>query len=219
MSTADTGPSRPRRDWSARARSSASEARRYSKFVTVMKRALTLGAITIIGAVLIFFFIQRQPRQLSMSYETLGRVENDLAMLKPRLTGTDDKGNPFVITADAAVQDAKNPKRASLKNIEADLALDEESWINARAREGVIDMAAGKMVLMGGIDLFTDTGYELHTQSARMDFKRNVVHGDQPVTGQGPLGTLSADRFQAERASNQLLLSGHVTMTFNGSRT
>ena len=66
-----------------------------------------------------------------MSYEMLGRVENDLAMVKPRLTGADAKGNPFVITADMAVQDAQNAKKASLKNLEADLALDKTSWINA----------------------------------------------------------------------------------------
>ena len=48
-----------------------------------------------------------------MTYEQLGQIENDLAMIKPRLTGADGKGNPFVITADAAIQDANNPKRAS----------------------------------------------------------------------------------------------------------
>ena len=36
-----------------------------------------------------------------MTYEKLGQIENDLAMIKPRLTGADGKGNPFVITADA----------------------------------------------------------------------------------------------------------------------
>ncbi len=66
--------------------------------------------------------------------------KNDLAMIKPRLTGTDAKGNPFVITADAAVQDAKNPKRATLQKVEADLTLDKDGWINADAAAGVVDM-------------------------------------------------------------------------------
>ena len=35
----------------------------------------------------------------------MGQLDNDLAMIKPRLTGADSKGNPFVITADAAIQD------------------------------------------------------------------------------------------------------------------
>ena len=208
----------PQYDWSARVRTTALEALRYSKFVHLMKRVLSLGAFLIIAAVLAFFFVQRQPRQLAMSYERLGRIENDLAMVKPRLTGADEKGNPFVITADIAVQDSKNAKKASLKNLEADLALDKNSWVNARARAGMVDMAVGKLELTGGIDVFTDTGYELHSQSASMDLKQSVVHGHSSVTGQGPDGTLRADRFHADRSTNLLTLSGHVQMTLHGSR-
>jgi lipopolysaccharide export system protein LptC len=205
-------------DWSARIRTTANEARRYSRFVHLMKRILSLGAFLIIAAVLAFFFVQRMPRQLQMSYERLGRVENDLAMMKPRLSGSDDKGNPYVITADMAVQDAHNPKKATLKNLEADLALDKENWLNARARNGVVDMDKGLLELAGGIDVFTATGYELHSASASANLKQSVVHGHEPVHGQGPQGTLKADRFHAERATNILTLSGHVQMTLFGSK-
>jgi len=200
-------PDAPQYDWSSRVRTTAKEALRYSKFVSLMKRLLSLGAFLIIAAVLAFFFVQRQPRQLTMSYEMLGRVENDL----------DAKGNPFVITADMAVQDAKNAKKASLKNLEADLALDRTSWINARARAGMVDMAAGRLELNGGIDLFTDTGYELHSASASMNLKQSVVHGHQEVTGRGPDGAFRADGFHADRNTNLLTLTGNVRMTLHGS--
>src|SRR6266550_1410987 len=104
----------PRHDWSARARSTAMDALRYTKFVGVAKRVLQVGAFAVIAAVLGFFFFQRQPARMSMGFERLGHIENDLTMVKPRLTGQDAKGNPFVITADAAIQDARNPKRARL---------------------------------------------------------------------------------------------------------
>src|SRR3569833_2395109 len=107
-------------DWSARARSTALDALRYTQFVAVKKRALPTAAFAFIAAVLAFFFMQRQPARLSLSYEKLGHIENDLAMVKPRLTGADSKGNPFVITADTAVQDEHNAKKASLENMEDD---------------------------------------------------------------------------------------------------
>jgi lipopolysaccharide export system protein LptC len=204
-------------DWSARVRTTAGEALRYSKFVALMKRVLSLGAFLIIAAVLAFFFVQRQPRQLSMSYEKLGRIENDLAMVKPKLTGTDAKGNPFVITADMAVQDSKNPKKASLRNLEADLVLEKNGWINARAKTGMVDMEVGRLELSGGIDVFMDSGYELHSQSASMNLKQNEVHGHQPVTGRGPEGTFRADKFHADRNTNLLTLTGNVQMKFYGS--
>jgi len=205
-------------DWSARVRTTAIEALRYSRFVALMKRLLSLGAFLIIATVLAFFFVQRMPRQLQVSYERLGRIENDLTMVKPRLAGADAKGNPFVITADSAVQDADNPKRADLKNLEADLTLDKQNWINARAKAGMVDMNTGQLELRGGIDVFTATGYELHSNSASANLKQSVIHGHEPVTGQGPEGRLRADEFHADRTTNILTLSGHVHMTLIGAK-
>lgn len=208
----------PRHDWSARARSTAMDALRYTQFVGVMKRALPAAAFAVIAAVLAFFFVARQPSKVSMTYEKMGAIQNDLAMIKPRLTGTDGAGNPFVITADAAIQDAKNPKRARLNNVEADLSLDKKGWVNANAAQGVVDMRAGSLKLDGGIDVYSDSGYSLHSQSATMDLNNWVVNGRHEVTGQGPMGTFRADSFHYDRRTHQLTLDGHVRMTLIGVR-
>ena len=205
-------------DWSARVRTTTVEALRYSRFVVLMKRILALGAFLIIAAVLAFFFVQRMPRKFEMSYEQLGRVQNDLTMMKPRLAGSDSKGNPYVITADRAVQDARDPKKAVLQNIEADLTLDKANWVNARAKSGLVDMTTGQLELYGGIDVFTAAGYELHSASASANMKQSVIHGHETVTGQGPDGTLRADEFHADRATDILTLSGHVQMTLYGNK-
>lgn len=203
-------------DWSARVRTTTMEALRYSRFVALMKRVLALGAFLTIAAVLAFFFVERMPRQ--MSYERLAHVKNDLAMIKPRLAGTDSKGNPYVITADQAVQDAHNPKKAILQNLEADLSLDKSDWINARARAGLVDMTTGQLELYDGIDVYTAKGYELHSNSASANLKQSVIHGHETVTGQGPDGTLRADEFHADRDTDILTLSGHVHMTLFGHK-
>jgi lipopolysaccharide export system protein LptC len=214
----DRDPSTSGYDWSARVRTTSVEALRYSRFVVLMKRILALGAFLTIAAVLAFFFVQRMPRQLQMSYEQLGRVKNDLTMVKPRLAGSDSKGNPYVITADRAIQDAHNPKKATLQNLEADISLDNGNWINARARAGMVDMTTGRLELYNGIDVFTAKGYELHSNSASANLKQNMIHGHETVTGHGPDGTLRADEFHADRATDILTLSGHVQMTLFGSK-
>ena len=209
----------PRHDWSARARTTALEALRYTQFVGVMKRALPVAAFAIISAVLGFFFLARQPARVNLSYEKTGPVKNDLAMVRPRLTGQDAKGNPFVITADRAVQDAKNPKRATLEKVEADLSMDRGQWLNADAAHGQVDMDVGSLELNGGINVFSDQGYELHTPSASVDLKKGLVHGREQVTGHGPLGDLRADQFAFDRDNRLLTLDGHVRMTIVGSKT
>lgn len=208
-------PARQRRDWTARTRDTAFNALRYSRFVTVMKRALPITAGALITVVLIFSLLPRQSDKIQLAYERMGTIDNDLAMLKPRLTGSDANGNPFVITADAAIQDPHNVRRATLKKVIADITIDKNRWMNANATRGVVDMDKGYLTLTDGISIFSDDGYELHTARANVDLHKGTFKGPGEVTGHGPAGSLRADTFEVDRSTNQLVLLGHVRMTIN----
>jgi lipopolysaccharide export system protein LptC len=200
----------PLRDWTERTRSTALQALRYTRFVAFMKGALPIAAAAIVAAVVAYSVVPRHPEGVSLAYQRMATLHNDLAMIKPRLTGTDAKGNPFVITADAAIQDPADRHRATLKQVQADVQLDGQHWLNASADGGLFDMDAGTLKLNGGIALYTDSGYELHTQSADVDLKKNIFQGHDAVTGHGPLGSLRADSFLIERVQRHMKLDGHV---------
>jgi lipopolysaccharide export system protein LptC len=202
-----------RRDWSARPRGTMLDAARYTSFVTWMKRALPIAAMVLLAVVAIYAFQPRQQDRVAMTFERVNEVANDLAMIKPRLSGSDAKGNPFVITADRAIQQGRNSRKARLVNVDADMTLDNQRWLNAAAGSGLFDADAKTLVLDGGISVFSDNGYELHTKRAQFDLKKGFVHGEQPVTGQGPLGTMRADRFEVDKASQQIRLYGNVHTT------
>lgn len=206
------------RDWSARTRATARQAERYSRFVGIMKRALPLAAAALIAAVLAYAL---QPRQQSrdrvaMTFQRLGIVNNDLAMMKPRLTGQDSEGDPYVVTAEEAIQDRHNAKRARLTAVEGDATLKDGSWISVTATSGLLDGTAHRLDLAGAVSLFSDGGYELHTTSASVAMRDGTIAGERPVSGQGPLGVFRADRFKAERMSKRVFLYGNVHMTIYG---
>ncbi|MEI9994158.1 MAG: LPS export ABC transporter periplasmic protein LptC [Rhizomicrobium sp.] len=205
-------PARPNRDWTARTRDTAMNALRYSRFVMVMKRVLPIAAGLLIAAVIAYSLVPRQSEKLSLATQTVGIINNDLTMTKPRLTGVDKRGHPFLITAEAAVQDPANMRRATLRTVQADLTLDKGRWLNATAVHGFVDMDKGALALGGGIAIYSDDGYELHTSRADVDLKRGIFKGPAPVTGQGPAGTLRADSFEIDRETSQLVLNGHVQM-------
>ncbi|HVZ67820.1 MAG TPA: LPS export ABC transporter periplasmic protein LptC [Rhizomicrobium sp.] len=202
-----------RRDWGARPRATMLDAERYTRFVTLMKRALPIGALVLLAVVAIYVFQPRQQDRVAMTFESVGEVANDLAMIKPRLSGSDSKGNPFVVTADRAIQQGRNSRKARLVNVDADMTLDHGRWLNATAASGLFDADAKSLMLDGGISVYSDNGYELHTKSARFDLKKGFVRGEQTVTGQGPLGTVRADRFEVDKTSQQIRLYGNVHTT------
>jgi lipopolysaccharide export system protein LptC len=207
------------RDWTEKRRSSAVEALRYTRFVRLMKRVLPIAAVALLASVVAYSIIPRPQDKLSVTMQQSGNLANDLTMTKPRFTGTDGKGNPFTVTAAEAIQDPNDRHHAELRHVEADMQFDSQNWLNATAANGAFDIDAGTLKLTGGISLFTDSGYELHTESADVYLKTNIFKGAEKVTGHGPLGKISADRFYFDRLKKQVKLSGHVHMVMYPKRT
>lgn len=200
--------------WAHRRQSSVRAALRYSRFVGVMRHLLPMLALGILAVVLAYALYPRGNARMSLSYENVQKVDGDLAMKKPRLSGTDSKGNPYLITAASAVQDGVNTRRVSLNLVDADLQYDGTRWANATAGKGLVDLDAKQLSLSGGLSLYTDSGYELHTNSAFADLDRNTVVGKEKVHGQGPMGAFDANGFALDRQKQHLTLNGQVRMTF-----
>src|SRR6201999_243432 len=131
--------------------------------------------------------------RITVTAERMSMLKNDLAMIRPKLTGADDDGNPFVVTAEVAVQDPKNLHRARMKKIEADITMNDGHWINATANTGSFDMDGGTLNLAGDIAVFSDSGYEIHTSRVDVDLKKGLYQGPAAVTGHGPTGAFRAD--------------------------
>ena len=67
------------------------------------------------------------------------------------------------------MQDAHNIHHAHLSNVEADLTAKDGAWYNMNAPSGFLDSDAQKLWLNGKLALFSDAGYELHTDAAFVD--------------------------------------------------
>ena len=104
------------------------------------------------------------------------------------------KGNPFVVTAEAAIQDAKNPKRAQLRRSKPIWP-----WTRAAGSTPVPRTAMSIWVSAARTGrrhrcLFRSAGYQLHTNQ-RLDRSQQMGGAWPPaVTGHGPLGIMRADR-------------------------
>jgi lipopolysaccharide export system protein LptC len=202
------------RDWAVRQRVRAADALRYTRFVTVMKSLLPVAAVMLLAAVVGYAVMPRQ-KDRYIGVKQSANLTRDLTMTKSSFTGTDDKGNPFKITFAELTQDPadKTRKRAELKQIDADMQFENQSWVSASAGHGFIDGEAGVLKLDGGISIFTDNGYELHTDRAVAYIHDNILDSDTAVDGHGPLGRFRADRFHIDRLKKQVVLDGHVHMT------
>ena len=76
-------------DWSSRQRLKAGEALRYSRFVSVMKRVLPVGAFVLMASVVAYSVMPRHNDKY-MTMQQSSNLARDLTMTKSSFTGTDE---------------------------------------------------------------------------------------------------------------------------------
>ena len=204
------------REWRISPRATLISARRYSVFVKFMKGALPIAALALGVAVLAYALQPRDLGRMALTFERLGRVEGDLAMIKPRLTGVDNDGLPFVITASRATQESRGSDRVRLEDVGADISLKDGTALHVTAGQGVVDTKTHVLEVSGGMHITSQDGYDAKTQSAVADLRAGTVHGEHGVDAEGAMGHVRADRFALNRDSKQLKFDGHVHMIING---
>ena len=185
----------------------------YSIFVGCMKVVLPAIAAALILLIVVWPQLDGDDSRFRISVSDLsaGLAEN-LTMLNARFDGMDEKNQPFSVTADQATQ---TPERANVIELafpKADITLASGAWLALEAQEGLFDREAKVLELNGGVFLFHDKGYELTTESARVDLETNVAEGFDSVSGQGPFGSVRSQGFRVLDRGAQVNFLGKSKM-------
>jgi lipopolysaccharide export system protein LptC len=205
---------RPLDGWERRSRPRADGTLGYSRFVRIMKVMLPLIAFSLIVLVVIYSATGGERNSVPVTFETVGEVDKDRQLVAPKLTGTDGRGQPFTVTAKGATQMPGKARRMVFDNVVADVTMQDKSWVQVDAQVGQLDVEAKTLDLTDTINIFSDKGYECHTQSARYDFGLGLLKGEQPISCQGPLGLINAKKFEGLREPGIMRFTGGVTTTY-----
>ena len=136
-----------------------------------------------------------------------------LSMASPRYAGQTKRNQPYNVTAQSASLDPLQSNMIHLDRPAADIVLDGNRDVHMSALTGTYDRDTDKLVLDGGIEVVTSSGYRFATPSARVNLAQGRVNGLQPIEGAGPSGKLSADRFEIKEAGDVLRFEGRVKVT------
>lgn len=208
-------PARTRLEgWAQRTRPRADTTMGYSRFVRIMKVMLPLIAFSLIVLVVVYSATGREGGNIAITFNSVNDLQNDRQLVNPKLTGTDGRGQPFTVTAKAATQAPGKARKMSFDEVVADVTMQDKSWIQVGATKGLLDAEAKTLDLTDTINIFSDKGYECHTQAARYDFGLGLLKGDNPINCQGPLGLITGKRFEGLRDPGIMRFTGGVTTTY-----
>lgn len=182
---------------------------RYSRFVGLMKMALPAIAAALLGLIFVWPKVAPRDEAFQLAFANFNpKTVDTLSMTKPRYFGTDDKNLPFTVTADTATQVDSQTQAVALENPVTDMTRKDGSGIVVNSDVGFFRQKDGTLDLMGHVDLFQDSGYEMHTDSARIEVGPGNATGDDPTHGHGPVGTIEGEGFRLWERGKTILFTG-----------
>lgn len=188
----------------------------YSRFVGLMKVALPATAAALLGLIVVWPHLAPRDEAFQTAFANFNRKNVDtLSMTNPRYFGTDDKNLPFTVTADVGTQVDPQALVVALENPVADLSRKDGSGVVVNSNVGFFRQKDGTLDLMGHVDLYQDSGYEMHTESARIEVGPGNATGDDPTRGHGPTGTIQGEGFRLWQRGKTILFTGKSKAVLN----
>jgi lipopolysaccharide export system protein LptC len=187
----------------------------YTWFVRVMKIALPLAAIAIVGGVVSRLSKDPQIAQLAELPKQEKTVPGQIELVKAQYEGMDAKGRKYTVTADTATRDMAADEAVFLEKPRADIALEGGSWLAVHAAKGRFDNKASKLFLSGGVTAYHDSGYEMHLQDLSVDVKARAAASLSPVSLQGPAGELRAQNIAVTGGGELVVFGGPAQVTLH----
>lgn len=185
---------------------------RYTRFVALSKHSLWVLIAIVIGIVLWIASGDSGSVGKRIVFTNAAPLTDasQNVMTKPYFQGLDENNRPYKVLADKATRIDED--HIALDNVRAEMTQANGSWVALNSKNGHLSTKEKKIKLTGGVNLFYEGGYEMRTDHAYVDTAAGSAYGDTHVEGQGPQGTLEADRFEIKERGQILRFNGSVKM-------
>ena len=190
-------------DWEPLRAQSLRRARRRSRLIGGLRRFFVAGAGATLASVFVFMALFAVEGGFSQGQYV---AAEPLRMINPRFTGRTQQGGPYQLSAEMAER-----PRGDLQPITLTAPVYRtQAGTIMLAPAGVYD-EVGKKITFNGEVLFSDEGgNRFSTPNMIVDLAAGTLHGENGVTGAGPLGVMQADRYEMLENDRALALHGHV---------
>lgn len=167
----------------------------HSRLVAWLKVLLPLAALAILSTL---FLVSRtiDPSD-AIPYATVDVEERarEPRMTAPSYAGVTSDGAALTVTAAEARPDSGD-SGGTASTISAELTTPDGAHTTLTAGKGQLDDAMRQLVMGGGVEIRTSSGYQVTTEALTGALDRTEVTSGGPVTATGPLGEIAAEAME-----------------------
>lgn len=180
-----------------------------------LRVAIPVGCVLAVMLPVAWVFFN--PLRLMKADVSVGAVTvsgSKVTMQGPKLWGFKRDNRAYVVNASSAVQDPRKPNFVELHDISSNIELADNGWAKLEAAFGVYDSQTEKLKLERQVHLRTNSGYDVRTSAALIEFKGGHVVSEHPVTVEMSGGTIDADGMEILDNGKEIIFDGHVVSVF-----
>ena len=186
---------------------------RHSRLVGTLRWLLPVLAMVVLGAY--FFSTTRMSvtvGDFTASIDGMEVADGNLRMLNPTLKGADKKNGKYLVRAEYADQDIKNPNIIKLHAIKADVDDPDGGWSKMQAVRGVFDSKAERLIMKDRITVATSSGVTGVLKYATLEMATQTLRSHNPVSFELNGGTVRADAMTLRSKENTIVFRGRVAV-------
>jgi lipopolysaccharide export system protein LptC len=183
---------------------------RHDRLVGTLKVALP-AAVGVIAAVFLTLpLADKAEVSFILDKKDVATAPERMRIESARYTGTDDKGQPFELTAGQAIQQSSDVPVVDVQGMRARLGL-AQGPATIQAIQGRYDLDKQQVAVAGPVRVSGPEGEQLLTRDVLVDLKSRQVRSTGQISGRMPVGSFSADRLSADLGTRQVALNGGVS--------
>ena len=177
----------------------------HDRVVRIAKIALPSGVGVLVAFLALAPLDKRSDVSFILDKNTVANAPERMRVDVARYTGEDDKGRPFLIVAQSAIQRSSDLPIVDIRGMMARLGL-AEGPVTIGANLARYNLNEQKVKVVGPLRVVGPEGYRLDTSDVIVDLKQRQVTGTGGVQGQMKLGQFSAGDLHADLGSRTVVL-------------
>ena len=179
----------------------------HDRLVGLSKVALP-SAVGVLVAVLAFAPLHKKGDvSFILDKKKVQSAREQLRVETARYTGTDRKGQQFVMTANRAVQPSSETPVVNIEGIAANLD-QPKGPMQIVANKGRYNMDTQRVAIDGPVKVNGADGFHLNTSDVLVDLKEQQLASQGPAQGATNLGQFRANHIRADLTNHTVVLEG-----------
>lgn len=179
---------------------------RHDRVVRLMQIGLPVIGVIVLIALLFAPLTGSDEVSFILDSKDVDQAEERMRVERARYTGEDNKGRPFTIVANRAVQETSAVRVVEIRGMAArlDMETGPVTMVAGRGNYAIED----KLVRVDGpLTVTAPDGYELEANDVVVDIGERKLESEGDVTGKMRLGSFSAGKLEADLATRTITLS------------